>query len=440
MPLTKLARRYHLQRRPDAESSLNSPGVKKVLEFETPEPPPFVTVRKKKAQKQTVKARPTSLDLDTLHTTVIESANFPVTDCQGWKRLESTHIDHVADALGHMTIFTEDISTIHPDETFKTALEEQDRKEDFAPIIFADDSEEVIKSASPSLRNSSNIAVISESPASSTIVRVSKWVLDSPFQSPRPSPPKFDTIVISESSDEDSDLHFIENSENTSKAYDCGNREDSHFEPSVLPSSPSKNDHIRQSESINVLWKLTSSFQEPQKETNHQEIGNLLNPTTSNVQSTSPIKNRQQCVDKSIQVSFNHDDTDSESSQSEEDSNQEEKNANTDEHECESRSVSLQVSLNSSISSDDDTEEIKPRLLRPHAVQSQKILSSSSSSSTAATAASAASENEAGDEVEASPSPAFPSGFLSNNTLSDVLEDEKRDSQGHVLFLDDHGE
>ena len=57
---------------PKSESS-----VKKVLEFETPEIPSYVTVRKK---KKPVK----SCDFigDTLHTTVIESGNFPISDCQ----------------------------------------------------------------------------------------------------------------------------------------------------------------------------------------------------------------------------------------------------------------------------------------------------------------------------------------------------------------------
>ena len=59
---------------------------------------------------------------DTLHTTVIESANFPISDCQGWKRLESTHIDHVAEAFGHMTLLTNDISAIHTGYSLSEAL------------------------------------------------------------------------------------------------------------------------------------------------------------------------------------------------------------------------------------------------------------------------------------------------------------------------------
>ena len=60
---------------------------------------------------------------DTLHTTVIESANFPISDCQGWKRLESTHIDHVAEAFGHMTLLTNDISAIHTGYSLSEATE-----------------------------------------------------------------------------------------------------------------------------------------------------------------------------------------------------------------------------------------------------------------------------------------------------------------------------
>ena len=77
---------------------------------------------------------------------MIESANFPISDCQGWKRLESTHIDHVAEAFGHLTIFTEDISAIQTvpeaDESFKTALEVQDNQEAelVEHMILAEDS------------------------------------------------------------------------------------------------------------------------------------------------------------------------------------------------------------------------------------------------------------------------------------------------------------
>ena len=59
------------------ETPRSERSVKQVLEFETPEPPSYVTVRKK---KKPVK----SCDFigDTLHTTVIESGNFPISDCQ----------------------------------------------------------------------------------------------------------------------------------------------------------------------------------------------------------------------------------------------------------------------------------------------------------------------------------------------------------------------
>ena len=66
---------------------------------------------------------------------------------QGWKRLESTHIDHVAEAFGHLTIFTEDISAIHQvhnvaDDSFKTALEVQDESEPevIQHIVLAEDT------------------------------------------------------------------------------------------------------------------------------------------------------------------------------------------------------------------------------------------------------------------------------------------------------------
>ena len=82
-PLTKLARRYHLQKCSQGESENESTPMKKVkmaLKFETTEPPP---------------SRP------------IESA---ISDCKSWKRTESTHINHIAESLEHLTLTTEDIS------------------------------------------------------------------------------------------------------------------------------------------------------------------------------------------------------------------------------------------------------------------------------------------------------------------------------------------
>ena len=100
-----------IQTLPCLEQGLETPSscsqIRKVLDFETPEIPPYVTVRKKKPLPKC------DFMGDTLHTTVIESSNFPISDCQGWKRLESTHIDHVAEAFGHMTLLTNDISAIH---------------------------------------------------------------------------------------------------------------------------------------------------------------------------------------------------------------------------------------------------------------------------------------------------------------------------------------
>ena len=109
-----------IQTLPCLEQGLETPSscsqIRKVLDFETPEIPPYVTVRKKKPLPKC------DFMGDTLHTTVIESANFPISDCQGWKRLESTHIDHVAEAFGHMTLLTNDISAIHTGYSLSEAL------------------------------------------------------------------------------------------------------------------------------------------------------------------------------------------------------------------------------------------------------------------------------------------------------------------------------
>ena len=110
-----------IQTLPCLEQGLETPSscsqIRKVLDFETPEIPPYVTVRKKKPLPKC------DFMGDTLHTTVIESANFPISDCQGWKRLESTHIDHVAEAFGHMTLLTNDISAIHTGYSLSEATE-----------------------------------------------------------------------------------------------------------------------------------------------------------------------------------------------------------------------------------------------------------------------------------------------------------------------------
>ena len=203
MPLTKLARRYHMQKR--AEDCYGTPSrgltndVQKVLEFDSPDPPPYVTVRK---SKKCSLASKSNIEVNTsLHTTVIESGNFGISDCQHWKRHESTHIDHVAGALGQMTIWTEDISAIQEahsesteEDSFQTAKEEKD-EEDEPPKynILADDSY-CSKSSIPLISLSSSV---SEG-------RVNHWVLSSPFHSPaRRSPIRIETIIVSDSSEDE---------------------------------------------------------------------------------------------------------------------------------------------------------------------------------------------------------------------------------------------
>merc|ERR1719510_1328939 len=106
MPLTKLSRRYHMQRRPKNGQDIGTPlrQVAVALDFSataTPEPPPYVTIRKKKKKKS----------IQSLEGTVSESKDLPtISDCKSWKRLESTHVDHVIEHLGHLSILTDDVS------------------------------------------------------------------------------------------------------------------------------------------------------------------------------------------------------------------------------------------------------------------------------------------------------------------------------------------
>jgi hypothetical protein len=118
MPLTKLARRYHIKKRPNGDLvASNNDDAKKVLNFESPIPnvcgdgflASGITVRKKKRDK-----RPPRPSLDSLQSTIIDVGNFAVSDCKGWQRLESTHLDHLTEALAHvdLSVWTEDISSI----------------------------------------------------------------------------------------------------------------------------------------------------------------------------------------------------------------------------------------------------------------------------------------------------------------------------------------
>ena len=73
-----------------------------------------------------------------------------ISDCKNWKRFESTHIDHITESIGHLSILTEDISMIGigncgrkskessqgNNDSFKTAFEE------IQPQILAPDSDE----------------------------------------------------------------------------------------------------------------------------------------------------------------------------------------------------------------------------------------------------------------------------------------------------------
>lgn len=277
--------------------------------------------------------------MDTLQTTIMESGNYGVTDCQSWKRLESTHVDHVADALGHMTIWTEDFSIIQqvPEEdkdlSFKTALEEVQEE---APKVLAEDSEVIFSKAS--------LSPLSDH-------RVSEWVLSSPFQSRDTTTVIPDaTIVISESDDNDDEEPQSEVTSNLNASAKNGSLTEATEEGS---------------QKIAQVWCLDSSDEEINN-TNISEVSledNRVDQTVSD-------EDEESVQEKSLQVSM-----------------------------VSSRSVSLQVS----IASDDDEKNDEEKGFSPTSF----------------------SEKE---------------NFLPNNTLSEVLGDEERNSQGNILFLEDDDE
>ena len=209
MPLTKLARRYHQNR----ENILATPSRNIVPLNETTELPPYVTVRKKRIskigrpenyqnpnvhsgsgntykEKENEENRIPSHDF-TLNSTIINGQRDSITDCQHSKRHESTHINHIFEAFGKLSLsaFTEDISAIYevePDESFKTAVDDPKKIIEGRQVL-AEDS---------SLENSAHFKSENEVHVSS---RIAHWVISSPFQSPGISS---ETILISDSEDE----------------------------------------------------------------------------------------------------------------------------------------------------------------------------------------------------------------------------------------------
>ena len=184
-----------------------TPSARQRPQSQTPSDlPPFVTVRKNKRKHN--RASPPhdvhqvlhTLDFS-LNTTVAvedhqhDSTNSPRTDCKHFQRLESTHINHIFEKFGQLSLstWTEDISAINEpeldlDDSFKTAVEDHQK------IVLADDSSE---QSEEEQTPTSDIVKSTCVPS-----RIAHWVLHSPFQSPCISS---DTIVISESSDEDDD-------------------------------------------------------------------------------------------------------------------------------------------------------------------------------------------------------------------------------------------
>ena len=202
MPLTKLARRYHQNR----EDVLATPSARQRPQSQTPSDlPPFVTVRKNKRKNSPphdVHQVLHTLDFSLNSTVNVEdhqhdSTNSPRTDCKHFQRLESTHINHIFEKFGQLSLstWTEDISVINEpeldlDDSFKTAVEDHQK------IVLADDSSSE-QSEEEEQTPTSDIVKSTCVPS-----RIAHWVLHSPFQSPCISS---DTIVISESSDEDDD-------------------------------------------------------------------------------------------------------------------------------------------------------------------------------------------------------------------------------------------
>ena len=207
MPLTKLARRYHENR----ENVLATPSVRQKPQSQTPSDlPPYVTVRKHKRRNDSASPQHNAhhalkaLDFSLNSTVAIEghqheSINSPKTDCKHFQRLESTHINHIFEKFGQLSLstWTEDISAINEpeldneqDDSFKTAVEDH-------KIVLAEDStaEETSTSDIMASKDPRNQSACLPS-------RIAHWVLHSPFQSPCISS---DTIVISESDEDDTD-------------------------------------------------------------------------------------------------------------------------------------------------------------------------------------------------------------------------------------------
>ncbi len=297
MPLTKLARKYHIEKAKGTPVSVlrgkTASGVKESpaaatpnrtpipLSFETPVPgsgPPSQTatppasVKSKRttngevceirasdeenveppsrnfdslASNVTVRKknrRPPRQSLASLQSTVIHGGDYAVSDCKGWARLESTHIDHLVEekAKKHQhehSIWTEDLSDIAPqpgkqvvappeseEPVWVTAVEESPEEDLARQVLVSDSSSDsdvesdktpskpdrtlsrrstlgrheviLLTSDSSDLEESSSVYVIPQRPPSaedllsrSRLQKVNRWVVESPFQSSNESSP-----------------------------------------------------------------------------------------------------------------------------------------------------------------------------------------------------------------------------------------------------------
>ena len=312
MPLTKLSRRYHIQKRPKNGQDIGTPlrQVAVALDFSTPEPPPYVTIRKKKKKKS----------IQSLEGTVAESIDHlpTISDCKSWKRLESTHVDHVIEHFGHLSILTDDVSIIghvekrnkdadisqetDPNDSFKTAYE--DERQLLSVLLEDSDESRQVQINEKSLRNDfSDVGELEKEErvvqqktpystlASSKNANVANWVFNSPFQSPKPN--DFTTsLVIPDSNDNSIQI----SSEVTSKG------DQDRLEPDLMGKNLQKRLNIFGNR-ISLTSSDTSNYQDrsdhdqsrwtPQVQLVHEEK-DIENVWQISIENSPPFNNEKQ--------------------------------------------------------------------------------------------------------------------------------------------------
>ena len=376
MPLTKLARRFHENR----ENVFATPSRNVVLQNETTELPPYVTVRKKKIRHLPENRHPElgesreecifkplnqnpaneksakhALDF-TLNSTIINGQRDSITDCQHSKRHESTHINHIFEAFGKLNLsaFTEDISAIYePDESFKTAVEDPKKIIDLPPRVLAEDSSEESHTTPCKSDNEVNISS-----------RIAQWVISSPFQSPALSDSE-DEVDSEEESDEDETTGNLSKDSKTNST----------------PKEVDEGSSRLQEESFVGQEEFDCSVTSKQNPIRNEDIADVWCLEESNCRE-DVSEDEKSRADKSLQVTI---------------------------HETSKRSVCLQVSL------DELDISLGTTYLSEEEVNGRERIPSSSSSSESADL-----RDPIGEEVR--------------NTLS-LVEDVN--SEGNALYLED---